>query len=94
MAGFLLATQSVPSGTPAKGCHCYELPWCSNSTVAKPPSDATVLFEVQSENSTFKQHKGGSYKMVLEVVERGHWETDTAEAEDGYYNAKKFSKKL
>ena len=28
----------------------------------------------------------------MEDVERVHWETDTAEADDGYYNAKKYAK--
>ena len=43
----------------------------------------------ECEKSTFKQRKGGSYKIVLEDDERVHWETDTAEAEDGYCNVKK-----
>ena len=58
--------------------------------MAKPPSDAPVLFDVECESSTIKQRKDGSYKLVMEDVERVHWETD--EAEDGYYNAKKYAK--
>ena len=57
--------------------------------MAKPPSDAPVLFDVQSESSTIKQRKDGSYKLVMKDVERVHWETDEAEAEEGYYSAKK-----
>jgi len=60
--------------------------------VAKPPSDAPVLFDVQSESSTIKQGKDGSYKLVMEGVEKVHWETDDAEAEEGYYGAKKYAK--
>ena len=60
--------------------------------MAKPPSDAPVLFDVQSESSTIKQDKDGSYKLVMEDVEKVHWETDDAEAKDGYYSAKKYAK--
>ena len=60
--------------------------------MAKPPSDAPVLFDVYSDSSTIKQRKDGSYKLVMEGVERVHWETDDAEADDGYYNAKKYAK--
>ena len=60
--------------------------------MAKPPSSAPVLFDVQSESSTIKQGKDGSYKLVMEDVETVHWETDNAEAEDGYYSAKKYAK--
>ena len=60
--------------------------------MTKPPSDAPVLFDVECESSTIKQRKDGSYKLVMEDVERVHWETDEAEAEDGYYNAKKYAK--
>ena len=60
--------------------------------MAKPPSDAPVLFDVYSDSSTIKQRKDGSYKLVMEGVERVHWDTDTAEADDGYYNAKKYAK--
>ena len=52
--------------------------------MAKPPSDAPVLFDVQSESSTIKQRKDGSYKLVMKDVERVHWETDEAEAEEGW----------
>ena len=48
--------------------------------------------DAESENSTFKQRKGGSYKMELEDVEKIHWDTDGAEAEEGYYSAKKYAK--
>jgi len=60
--------------------------------VAKPP--APVLFDVQSESSTIKQGKDGSYKLVMKDVERVHWETDEAEAEEGYYSAKKYAKTM
>ena len=60
--------------------------------MAKPPSDAPVLFDIESDSSTIKQRKDGSYKLVMEGVERVHWETDDAEADDGYYNAKKYAK--
>ena len=60
--------------------------------MAKPPSDAPVLFDVECDSSTIKQRKDGSYKLVMEGVERVHWETDDAEADDGYYNAKKYAK--
>ena len=60
--------------------------------MAKPPSDAPVLFDVECDSSTIKQRKDGSYKLVMEDVERVHWETDDAEADDGYYNAKKYAK--
>ena len=45
-----------------------------------------------SDSSKIKQRKDGSYKLVMEDVERVHWETDDADAEDGYYNAKKYAK--
>ena len=60
--------------------------------MAKPPSDAPVLFDVKCDSSTIKQRKNGSYKLVMEDVERVHWETGDGEAEDGYYNAKKYAK--
>ena len=60
--------------------------------MAKPPFDAPVLFDAQSESSTIKQRKNGSYKLVMEDVERVHGETDDAEAEEGYYSAKKYAK--
>ena len=41
--------------------------------MAKPPSDAPALFDVQSESSTIKQNKDGSYKLVMEDVEKDHW---------------------
>ena len=44
--------------------------------MAKPPSDAPVLFDVECDSSTIKQRKDGSYKLVMEDVERVHWETD------------------
>ena len=62
--------------------------------MAKPPSSAHVLFDVQSESSTIKQGKDGSYKLVMEDIETVHWETDSAKAEDGYYSAKKYAKKF
>ena len=62
--------------------------------MAKPPSDAPVLFDVYSDSSTIKQGKDGSYKLVLEGVEKIHWETDGAEAEEGYYSAKKYAKRF
>lgn len=71
---------------------CYLLTDCFNSAVAKPPFDAPVLFDVQSESSTIKQGKDGSYKLVLEGVEKVHWETDDTEAEEAYYSAKKYAK--
>ena len=64
----------------------------SEAKTAKPPSDAPVLFDVECDSSTIKQRKNGSYKLVMKDVERVHWETDEAEAEDGYYNAKKYAK--
>ena len=76
--------------------------------MAKPPSDASVLFDVQSESSTIKQGKDGSYKLVMEDVERVHWETvqvdeeeildeidtndEIPDSEEGYYSAKKYAK--
>ena len=60
--------------------------------MAKPPFDAPVLFDVQSESSTIKQGKDGSYKLVLEGVDKVHWETDDTEAEEAYYSAKKYAK--
>ena len=44
--------------------------------MAQPPSDAPVLFDVECDSSTIKQGKDGSYKLVMEDVERVHWETD------------------
>ena len=71
---------------------CYQGPGYIDSPVGKPPSDAPVLFDVQSESSTIKQGKDGSYKLVLEGVEKVHWETDDTEAEEAYYSAKKYAK--
>ena len=51
-------------------------PWQLNSAVAKPSSNAPVLFDVECESSTIKQRKDGSYKLVMEDVERVHWDTD------------------
>ena len=50
--------------------------------MAKPPSDAPVLFDVQSESSKIKQRKDGSYKLVMDDVERVRWETEEAYEEE------------
>ena len=60
--------------------------------MAKPPSDAPVLFDVQSESSTIKQRKDGSYKLVLKGVERVHWVTDNDDAKEGLINAKAYAR--
>ena len=60
--------------------------------MAKPPSDAPVLFDVQSESSTIKQRKDGSYKLVLKEVERVHWVTDNDDAKEGLINAKTYAR--
>ena len=60
--------------------------------MAKPPSDAPVLFDVQSESSTIKQRKDGSYKLVLKEVERVHWVTDNDEAKEGLIKAKTYAR--
>ena len=44
--------------------------------MAQPPSDAPVLFDVECDSSTIKQRKDGSYKLVMEGVEKVHWITD------------------
>ena len=60
--------------------------------MAKPPSDAPVLFDAQSESSTIKQRKDGSYKLVLKGVERVHWVTDNDDAKEGLINAKAYAR--
>ena len=66
--------------------------------MAKPPSDAPVLFDVECDSSTIKQRKNGSYKLVMEDVERVHWETEQVDeeeipdTEEGYCNAKRYAK--
>ena len=65
---------------------------CFNSAVAKPPSDAPVLFDVQSESSTIKQRKDGSYKLVMKDVEKVHWVTDNDDAKEGLINAKAYAR--
>ncbi len=53
---------------------------------------------MQSESSTIKQRKDGSYKLVMEDVERVHWEEEQVDeeeipdTEEGYYSAKKYAK--
>ena len=60
--------------------------------MAKPPSDAPVLFDAQSESGTIKQRKDGSYKLVLKEVERVHWITDNDDAKEGLINAKTYAR--
>ena len=60
--------------------------------MAKPPSNAPVLYDVKSDRSTLKQNKDGSYQLVMKGVEQVHWVTDDAKAEDGYTSAKKYAK--
>ena len=60
--------------------------------MAKPPSDAPVLFDVQSESSTIKQRKDGSYKLVMKDVEKVHWVTDNDDAKEGLINAKAYAR--
>ncbi len=59
--------------------------------MAKLPSEAPILFDVECDSSTIKKRKDGSYKLVMEDVDRVHWETDEAESEEGYYTAKKYA---
>ena len=66
--------------------------------MAKLPSHAPVLFVVKCDSSTIKQRKNGSYKLVMEDVERVHWETEQVDeeeipdTEEGYCNAKRYAK--
>ena len=60
--------------------------------MAKPPSDAPVLFDVQSESSTIKQRKDGSYKLVMKDVEKVHWVTDNDDAKEGLINTKAYAR--
>ena len=60
--------------------------------MAKPPSDAPVLFDVQGDSSTIKQRKDGSYKLVVEGVEKVHWKTKGDDVEEGYRNAASYVK--
>ena len=60
--------------------------------MAKPPSDAPVLFDVQGDSSTIKQRKDGSYKLVVEGVEKVHWKTKGDDVEEGYRNAASYFK--
>ena len=39
-----------------------------------------------------KQRKDGSYKLIWEGVEQVHWTTNDDDADEGYYNAKKYAK--
>ena len=64
----------------------------TNNNQVRPQWLKNAGQDAESENSTFKQRKGGSYKMELEDVEKIHWDTDGAEAEEGYYSAKKYAK--
>ena len=60
--------------------------------MAKPPSDAPVLFDVQGDSSTIKQRKDSSYKLVVEGVEKVHWKTKGDDVEEGYRNAASYVK--
>ena len=59
--------------------------------MAKPPSDAPILFDVECESSTIKQRKDSSYKLVMEGVKKVHWDTDDAEAKEGYCNTRNYA---
>jgi hypothetical protein len=59
--------------------------------VAKLPSHAPVLFVVKCDSSTIKQRKNGSYKLVMEAVEKVRCDTDDAEAMEGYCNTRNYA---
>lgn len=60
--------------------------------MAKPPSSSPVLYDVQSDSSTIELAKDGGYQLVMEGVEKVHWVSDDAKAEEGFYSAEKYSK--
>ena len=89
MAGFLIARQSVPSGTPAKGCHCYQQSLCASSPVAKPPAGSSLLFGALADSGRIKERKNGSYRMVLKGVDEVNWFTDRPERFGGRWKPQK-----
>ncbi len=93
MAGFLIARQSVPSGTPAKGCHCYHKTRRTSSPVAKPPAGSSLLFGALADSGRIKQRKNGSYRMVLKGVDEIDWFTDRPNRVAGEWSPKKLVKK-
>ena len=60
--------------------------------MAKPPSDAPVLFDIQSDSSIIKLLKDGRFKLVLEGVEKVHWKTRGDDVAEGYRNAASYAK--
>ena len=47
---------------------------------------------MQGDSSTIKQRKDGSYKLVLEGVEKVHWKTKGDDGKEGYRNAASYVK--
>ena len=47
--------------------------------MARPPSNAPVLYDVTCESSMIKQRKDGGYKLVMKNVEKVHWIIEGAE---------------
>jgi len=56
--------------------------------VAKPSSDAPVLFHPECYSSRIKQPKDDSDKLLMKDVERVHWDTDDAKAEECFCNTR------
>lgn len=62
--------------------------------MAKPPSSSPVLYDVQSDISTIELAKDGGYQLVMEGVEKVHWVSDDAKAEEGFTARRNIAKTM
>ena len=61
------------------------------SPVAKTPAGSSLLFGAHASSGRIKQRKNDGSKLVMQDVERVHWETDDAEAKEGYCNTRNYA---
>ena len=59
--------------------------------MAKPPSNASVLFNFESDSSTIKRGKDAGYKLVMEGVDQVCWETSDL-SDQGCLATRKYAK--
>jgi hypothetical protein len=59
--------------------------------MAKPPAGSSLLFGALADSGRIKQRKDSSYKLVMEGVKKVHWDTDDAEAKEGYCNTRNYA---
>ena len=59
--------------------------------MAQSPAGSSLLFGALASSGRIKQRKNDSSKWVMKDVERVHWDTDDAEAKEGYCNTRNYA---